>query len=63
MNAEGGKAMTCPVCAAPMMKGGAPLTLSCSAGHNKISYYSFDNSFATVSSTVAYLLEVKGYRV
>jgi ankyrin repeat protein len=53
----------CIVCGAPMAKGGAPLTLSCAEGHDKISYYSFDSSYATLSFAIASILKSKGYRV
>lgn len=52
----------CLVCGAPLRKG-APLTLSCSNGHTKISYYSFDNTYATLSIAIASSLKDKGYRV
>ncbi|MGA2135637.1 MAG: ankyrin repeat domain-containing protein [Bryobacteraceae bacterium] len=58
----GSQVMTCPVCGGQMI-GGAPLTLSCSGGHDKISYYLFDDSFATLSSSIASLLKTKGYGV
>lgn len=53
----------CPVCGSRMREEGAPLTLSCAESHDRISYYSFDDSYATLSQTVASLLRAKGYEV
>jgi ankyrin repeat protein len=53
----------CPVCGTSMREEGAPLTLSCSDGHDRLSFFSFDNSYATLSTTVASLLAKRGYQV
>lgn len=53
----------CPVCGLRMKNEGAPMTLSCGFWHSKLSYYLFDNSYATLSRSVALFLQRKGYHV
>ena len=51
----------CPICGTPMKP--EPLSFGCSEGHEKISWSSFNNNYATLSASVASLLKAKGYQV